>query len=779
MKRNLFKTLICSLACAVCAIVGVATVRTVSVSAEEISSAETVRELSSFTLTQTDGAGVRYGSSAQNLKEGGLRYEITMSKEDYDYIKSSPTYKDTVSFGVFIAPRDYHESVAGMTEVNVQEHISAGTDGSTVDNVYCWEQDEKLVGGTIKNGKKYAVQIINIQTKYLRPKDENTYHYYASITNILEKNYSREFIAYGYLKYTPAGAGISETEDVDTDMYHELGTTYYWASPEAGNENIDNARSIAWTASKLLETGKYKLPTANLEGDELEKAQAENANRRDVLYSGYLKKSIVTIKFQSGDAIQVGQLTDGVYGTNADSGMTMAYSYYNDGGNTFYQDQAVSAAGVNGFVYNCSDTALHYDVWHAKTTSNASQYSQVLIFDASGMIIEGRDGANGRWVTNKNVIRANAPRTTTHTVHEYSSTTVGEGNNAITTYTHLETTTTANFSTATARCFDIPAGGFAIIVANGTAKTSIANTNMQYGNFARIYFGTETSGNKELTSYNTEKAPLIYDTSTNEVIEVIDGVLQLPTYILKYGATDDNVKTAVGNIKIIDDNGTFRTDDDVSTVDIEVSIPDANSASKKDVLLSAGNTAQYTAKAVVLAQSITVKLQDASGNWITNGSTGNDKNSGVVSSTYFFNQAGGSYDAFRQCGFAFFTTDGAKMSTLTTTYMADGYGVAIVFDKYGKINRVYDAAGTPTYYDAQNLNGTTLNIAANSAEYITTAFNSLVGGEYMIVAAWNRNATDGSQSLGSGVANARQLFKNAVKAIGGQLTIYGVDFLSA
>ena len=302
MRKSILKNLICSLALTVCAFGGAATVNTLFASADESSpvTSESVAtvDFNDAVLTQESGAGIRYASSLSEMEESGLRYEIKMDADTYNGLKAN--YGVNVTFGVFIAPRDYHEhpTYTGRTYVNDVANITGGS------AIYGWKDGGLAADGEKKRVVGGPIEILNIQTNHLTLKDDGYYHFYASITNVKLANYSREFVGFGYIKLKTAEYAITETGSGNATVYREIGAEYKFATA------TDNARSVAWVANKLLTTGAYKLPTPDgATAEEVAAIETENAARREVLYSGYLKKSVMTIEFQSGQKIQIGQIT--------------------------------------------------------------------------------------------------------------------------------------------------------------------------------------------------------------------------------------------------------------------------------------------------------------------------------------------------------------------------------------------------------------------------------------------------------------------------------------
>lgn len=179
--------------------------------------------LENVTLTMRQGASVRIPTASANETafnaQAGLRYEIQMSKDNYEAVVASEG--NNVRFGVLIAPESYHTAHA----LNVESNLTGET------AVYNWAvpsvEDPSKWSYTPEEGKK---QIVNLDTTSMAiSEDSSKYVWRASLVDILPENIARKFIGIGY-------------------MYDKANDKYYFA-----NEN-DNARSMSYVAQMHMQT---------------------------------------------------------------------------------------------------------------------------------------------------------------------------------------------------------------------------------------------------------------------------------------------------------------------------------------------------------------------------------------------------------------------------------------------------------------------------------------------------------------------------------------------
>ena len=176
----------------------------------QISAQETVVSANtSTTLRMQNGAQVRLSSPT------GLRFAAQISKSEYQAVT-----KENGTFGMFILPNAYRESIG---EINEENAFGGGAK-------YCWN-------GAV-SGKK---QIVHCTAETLTQTSEsgNTYYFACALTNIYEENYETDFFA---------------------RAYYEIDGVRTWAAL-----NETNVRSVSYVAQKVLgyeNAGTYS-PTEN------------------------------------------------------------------------------------------------------------------------------------------------------------------------------------------------------------------------------------------------------------------------------------------------------------------------------------------------------------------------------------------------------------------------------------------------------------------------------------------------------------------------------------
>ncbi len=179
--------------------------------------------LENVTLTMRQGASVRIPTASANETafnaQAGLRYEIQMSKDNYEAVVASEG--NNVRFGVLIAPESYHTAHA----LNVESNLTGET------AVYNWAvpsvEDPSKWSYTPEEGKK---QIVNLDTNSMAiSEDSSKYVWRASLVDVLPENITRKFIGIGY-------------------VYDKANDKYYFA------EENDNARSMSYVAQMHMQT---------------------------------------------------------------------------------------------------------------------------------------------------------------------------------------------------------------------------------------------------------------------------------------------------------------------------------------------------------------------------------------------------------------------------------------------------------------------------------------------------------------------------------------------
>ena len=365
----------------------------------------------------------------------------------------------------------------------------------------------------------------------------------------------------------------------------------------------------------------------------------------------------------------------------------------------------------SGVFHNGSDKAI--------TLNIEGGYGCSAIITANGVVVEGRDGANNKLVNEANPTRAGS-------------------NVKVLTVDGEEVSVASAF----AKVMTIPAGGYAIVIqanyAGTTADTDgrgFINYNVigEYGNVVRLLW---VDDNKVITPY-VDQAPVVSG-NTKLLVQLRQEGFDLETEIVK-------------GITARDDKGTFDVSDDVNietitvvnnggfdinkegTYTVKLSVTDGTNTTEftREVEVKAdgfGKVAVGEKEYLVLSDNIAIDLD----------LTAVGKYSFIVYTAAFNKEIG--YN--------------------------NGYGIAFVVNKYGKLVRIYDGANGK-YYDENNAGGIQDATKCTPAGYINEAMASRKDGEIVIIAP---NSTANNVEGGS-----RQFFGNA-KIIGADVTFPGITF---
>lgn len=365
----------------------------------------------------------------------------------------------------------------------------------------------------------------------------------------------------------------------------------------------------------------------------------------------------------------------------------------------------------SGVFHNGSDKAI--------TLNIEGGYGCSAIITANGVVIEGRDGANNKLVNQANPTRAGS-------------------NVKVLTVDGEE----VSVSSAFAKVMTIPAGGYAIVIqanyAGTTADTDgrgFMNYNVigEYGNVVRLLW---VDDNEVITPY-VDQAPAVSG-NTKLLVQLRQEGFDLETEIVK-------------GITARDDKGTFDVSDDVNIETITVVNNggfDINKEGTYTVKLSVTdgtNTTEFTREVEVKA--------DGFGKVAVG-----EKEYLVLSDNIAIDQ---DLTGIGKYSFIVYTAAFNKEIALN-----NGYGIAFVVNKYGKLVRIYDGANNK-YYDESNVDGIKDATKCTPAGYITEAMASRKDGEIVIIAP---NSTANNAEGGS-----RKFFGNA-KIIGADVTFPGITF---
>lgn len=346
----------------------------------------------------------------------------------------------------------------------------------------------------------------------------------------------------------------------------------------------------------------------------------------------------------------------------------------------------------NGVFYNASESSV--------VLSIAGGGGEAAILTKNGMVIEGRDGANGA------LMNIDHPQRVGSTAKSFV-------------YDDVE----YSVANDTYKYMTIPAGGFAVVVTTGMMGQgfdydgrSFINKNViyQYGTSVQLYWEDEPEN--ILTPY-ADKAPIVKN---------------CPALTVALGTTEADMRAlAVNGISVSDDNGTFDVSDDITNLQINIENiggynGDQSGEYTVDMNVSDanGNITHFTRKVIVADN-------------VTNVSIGSAK-TGIENIVIKQNVTVADYT---KVDFVIYTKE------FTGTVADSAYGQAFVIDDASsKIVRIYDGANAK-YYDAENTSGvagSSLETPLTQQNFIALSFASLGDGETLVIApryGMHNNAT--------------------------------------
>ncbi len=346
----------------------------------------------------------------------------------------------------------------------------------------------------------------------------------------------------------------------------------------------------------------------------------------------------------------------------------------------------------NGVFYNASESSV--------VLSIAGGGGEAAILTKNGMVIEGRDGANGA------LMNIDHPQRVDSTARSFV-------------YDDVE----YSVANDTYKFMTIPAGGFAVVVTTGMMGQgfdydgrSFINKNViyQYGTSVQLYWEDEPE--TILTPY-VDKAPIVRN---------------CPALTVALGTTEADMRAlAVSGISVSDDNGTFDVSDDITNLQINIeNIGGYNGDQSGEYIVDMnvsdanGNITRFSRKVIVADN-------------VTNVSIGSAK-TGIENIVIKQNVSVADYT---KVDFAIYTKE------FTGTLADSAYGQAfVVDDASSKIVRIYDGANAK-YYDAENTSGvagSSLETPLTQQNFIALAFASLGDGETLVIApryGMHNNAT--------------------------------------
>lgn len=692
---------------------------------------------SADTVNTGDGIFMNYGASvrynAESEQDNGIRYELRLTTAAYDGLKEN----GTATFGILIAPAAY-EVEKPLNEANVFGE-------SAVYNWAEWNDEQNGYVYTEEEGKTRIVNVsatVDFTTTNLNTKTVDGteyYYYYGALTGILEENIAREFVGVGYVS---------------------AGESYTFATRN------DNVRSIAYVAQKSVLNDTTALGESEKEQAAakawLQENYVDKVKEVETTYSvelrlatniggGYTVLDLGDLSYKTTIDAEI-ELTEetglvsmeGLIGTPATSNDAKALANNRSKlviNYTYANDITVKLQGNSSEYYSFKSHALYFltddnktdftgnengiffnSTAEDRTISVSGSAGAAAIVDSHGVVIEGRDGANGKLVNAENPVRTTAPQ------------------DSLT-------------STAFAKNLKIPSGGYAIVTQNQNNGTS---TNVSYGvtsgttNLRDFMYKSIISNYGNCVQIKVEKTE-----STDELV-MTDYQARLKastsgnvtTYL---GSTEEQAKTAALNGLTVKAYDTFEsTGTDVTDYTAEVTSTGGYSSTATGnfvftITISAnGKTTTLTRTVEVLGKTMTVTI---------------GSNSKEVDEDTKFIVLDGSSSSITAFSDAFYFVK-YEFKSANKTLATNGYGEAFVLNQYGEIVRIYDGF-SGKYFDASNTGGAT-NSGCTAAGYLKEAYTSLQESEYLLFAPNN-----GSNNM--------RAFLNGNRKIGEQVSLVGVD----
>ncbi len=676
-------------------------------------------------VTMAKGASVRYIGDLDAETEttvsddNGLRFEMQITPEAYRALQGA---YEAVTFGILIAPASYEDDVCELTVESVF--------GDETTKKYDWAIWNAENGNYEYEQSEYT-RIINVSTTV----DFNTsdlkatyedgeiayYRYYGSVTGIRQGNLSREFVGVGYVtageetvlakrnenERSMTYVAQKALEDEKSDL-SDSAKTWIEKNYVQSVEREETTYTVQYRIGTNVKEGKAVIATQEVGGVRIGEA-LENTVFELEGYTNFALsesesdsiayangKSVLVVDCEYADSVKVE-----LQGNDA-----QAYAYAKDVIFYLTEDASTDYDGISGIFYNATDAEM--------TISVGSGYGAAAIVDKNGLVVEGRDGANGKLVNAENPVRS--------------------------------TSTAKLDATKFAENMTIPAGGFAIVVQQSSSYLTYVNeTNDairdfmykniigRYGNCVQIsVIGT----NKTFTEYKNA-APTITEASSLRIT-------------VKYNGTIGNARLLDG-ITATDDNGTFTTADDTDekiTLAVVSSDVDLKAAGKYEAVISAtdadGATATFT-RSIEVIDEVTLTVGESSFS-TTSGKIAVDTQ--AQSSAQFF-----------AVQFRLYTP--AYNKDATSLHCSNGYGAALIIDKKGNVVKAYDAGGA-YYTDNQGTSAGSVSMGNMDAVYTDWYNNYRSDGAYLLIAPNDGvNASDG----------ARQFLRDLVSTTCGQTVV--------
>ena len=256
--------------------------------------------------------------AAVRLVEGsnGLRFAADFSAE------TKELFGDDVTYGMIIVPRDY---LTSGYELNYENFFGAN----------------KRFSHTGETGKK---AFINMEGLTPSLSEDGTYAIYGSITDILEKNITREFVGCGYV--------------VDASGNYTFARYY--------NDELDhNARSMYYVAQRSIEADEYVDELQDLYVDTYKNYLTENGKTYYVDYQVnhvLLGEKTITTTYRAELNSTVTVEPEEFAGYQALSGEGISKTIYANKANefTFYYESIVDTVGIEAFAIPKLDASNNY-----------------------------------------------------------------------------------------------------------------------------------------------------------------------------------------------------------------------------------------------------------------------------------------------------------------------------------------------------------------------------------------------------------------------------------
>lgn len=686
---------------------------------------------SADTVNTGDGIFMNYGASvrynAESEQDNGIRYELRLTTAAYDGLKEN----GTATFGILIAPAAY-EVEKPLNEANVFGE-------SAVYNWAEWNDEQNGYVYTEEEGKTRIVNVsatVDFTTTNLNTKTVDGteyYYYYGALTGILEENIAREFVGVGYVS---------------------AGESYTFATRN------DNVRSIAYVAQKSVLNDTTALGESEKEQAAakawLQENYVDKVKEVETTYSvelrlatniggGYTVLDLGDLSYKTTIDAEI-ELTEetglvsmeGLIGTPATSNDAKALANNRSKlviNYTYANDITVKLQGNSSEYYSFKSHALYFltddnktdftgnengiffnSTAEDRTISVSGSAGAAAIVDSHGVVIEGRDGANGKLVNAENPVRTTAPQ------------------DSLT-------------STAFAKNLKIPSGGYAIVLqyANNentptdvSCATAVTNKTLRdfmyksiisnYGNCVQIKVEkTENADELVMTDY---EARLTLSAPTVKVDAVYNGTL-----------ADDALTSGVTATLLSSFDGEGETVTPTVTV-MDKSAVNLKKAGNYAVTLTAthGELTQDFGRAVTVNDKITVTIGEST-------FTIETANTATTTAEFEVDEATLSNDQtdFYAPAFRLFTP-----SWTGGNIDANGkynYSAALILDSTGKVVIAYGATGTA--YAAEG--NTASSVTSGSVKEYFNVWSKLIeNGEtyYLLIAPNDNNATDGNNSNG-------------------------------